>query len=101
MLPLNGLCLEAVKEVCGLLLGVGGLQHHAIESLHADGALVTMSQGLRTKIFLKLYCVTSCNFYQIDHLAPLEVLLKSKSCYLLPSKLLIYNVLCSLYGSGT
>ena len=98
VLPLHGFCLKAVEEVCCLLLGVGGLQHHAIESLHADGALVTMSKGLRTKILLKVYCMTSCNVYQIDHLAPLEVLLKSKSCYLL---MLIYIVLCSLYGSNT
>ena len=46
MLPLRGLGPDAVKEVRRLLLGVGGLQHHAIEALHTDGALVTMSQGL-------------------------------------------------------
>ena len=46
MLPLRGLGPDAVKEVRRLLLRVGGLQHHAIEAFHTDGALVTMSQGL-------------------------------------------------------
>ena len=86
MLPLRGLGPDAVKEVRRLLLRVGGLQHHAIKALHTDGALVTMSKGLWTKIFSNLYCMTSCNSYQIDHVA---VLSKLKSCNLWASILLI------------
>ena len=86
MLPLRGLGPNAVKEIRRLLLRVGGLQHHAIEAFHTDGTLVTMSQGLWTKIFSNLYCMTSCNSYQIDHVA---VLSKLKSCNLWASILLI------------
>ena len=39
--------VEAVQEVRRLLLGEGGLQHHAVQTLHADGRLVTVGHRLK------------------------------------------------------
>ena len=39
--------VEAVQEVRRLLLGEGGLQHHAVQTLHADGRLVTVGHRLQ------------------------------------------------------